>query len=109
MCHGRTRTSWICPRVVIFQPVRVFATFTASSVSSIPATTRRSPGVYSSAMSIRSPRSEEHTSELQSLMRISYAVFCLKKKKHQHDTPIHHYRSHLTTATQSTPTQATDS
>src|SRR3546814_3111001 len=31
-------------------------------------------------------RSEEHTSELQSLMRISYAVFCLKKKKH---TPPH--------------------
>src|SRR3546814_7922953 len=29
-----------------------------------------------------SVRSEEHTSELQSLMRISYAVFCLKKKKH---------------------------
>src|SRR3546814_7820297 len=29
------------------------------------------------------PRSEEHTSELQSLMRISYAVFCLKKKKSQ--------------------------
>src|SRR3546814_3497520 len=32
-------------------------------------------------------RSEEHTSELQSLMRISYAVFCLKKKKKQ--TPKH--------------------
>src|SRR3546814_3553292 len=31
----------------------------------------------------RSGRSEEHTSELQSLMRISYAVFCLKKKKHR--------------------------
>src|SRR3546814_10430476 len=31
-------------------------------------------------------RSEEHTSELQSLMRISYAVFCLKKKTHKHDT-----------------------
>src|SRR3546814_8120454 len=30
---------------------------------------------------MRSDRSEEHTSELQSLMRISYAVFCLKKKK----------------------------
>src|SRR3546814_5890756 len=29
----------------------------------------------------QSPRSEEHTSELQSLMRISYAVFCLKKNK----------------------------
>src|SRR3546814_1569543 len=31
-------------------------------------------------------RSEEHTSELQSLMRISYAVFCLKKKKHKTHT-----------------------
>src|SRR3546814_10718572 len=31
----------------------------------------------------RADRSEEHTSELQSLMRISYAVFCLKKKKHK--------------------------
>src|SRR3546814_4662743 len=31
----------------------------------------------------RSKRSEEHTSELQSLMRISYAVFCLKKKNKQ--------------------------
>src|SRR3546814_1032219 len=29
-------------------------------------------------------RSEEHTSEIQSLMRNSYAVFCLKKKKHKH-------------------------
>src|SRR3546814_5257287 len=35
----------------------------------------------SSSGSSVSPRSEEHTSELQSLMRISYAVFCLKKKK----------------------------
>src|SRR3546814_5806712 len=33
------------------------------------------------------PRSEEHTSELQSLMRISYAVFCLKKKKHNQTIP----------------------
>src|SRR3546814_5025501 len=32
------------------------------------------------------PRSEEHTSELQSLMRISYAVFCLKKKKDEKKT-----------------------
>src|SRR3546814_10037532 len=31
-------------------------------------------------------RSEEHTSELQSLMRTSYAVFCLKKKKKKHNT-----------------------
>src|SRR3546814_3681647 len=35
-------------------------------------------------------RSEEHTSELQSLMRISYAVFCLKKKTHTTKTLIPH-------------------
>src|SRR3546814_4669726 len=35
-------------------------------------------------------RSEEHTSELQSLMRISYAVFCLKKKKQIHTHNTHH-------------------
>src|SRR3546814_2612488 len=35
-------------------------------------------------------RSEEHTSELQSLMRISYAVFCLKKKKKQREKIPHH-------------------
>src|SRR3546814_1852316 len=34
-------------------------------------------------------RSEEHTSELQSLMRISYAVFCLKKKNTQNNTHYH--------------------
>src|SRR3546814_3836816 len=34
-------------------------------------------------------RSEEHTSELQSLMRISYAVFCLKKKKNKQNTTCH--------------------
>src|SRR3546814_1295698 len=37
-------------------------------------------------------RSEEHTSELQSLMRISYAVFCLKKKKHNY---IHNSKREL--------------
>src|SRR3546814_4744799 len=35
------------------------------------------------------PRSEEHTSELQSLMRISYAVFCLNKKKTKQTHPTH--------------------
>src|SRR3546814_6885137 len=34
-------------------------------------------------------RSEEHTSELQSLIRISYAVFCLKKKTNKNKTPTH--------------------
>src|SRR3546814_4514656 len=40
----------------------------------------------------RSPRSEEHTSELQSLMRISYAVFCLKKKKEKSTDIIRNIR-----------------
>src|SRR3546814_5057132 len=45
---------------------------------------------------MRSGRSEEHTSELQTLMRISYAVFCLKKKpnSHQHITTHGHMTTH---------------
>src|SRR3546814_8304170 len=43
-------------------------------------------------------RSEEHTSELQSLMRISYAVFCLKKKKQT--TQIHQAKAHHSPLTQ---------
>src|SRR3546814_7837319 len=42
-------------------------------------------------------RSEEHTSELQSLMRISYAVFCLKKKKTIKHTRKQQYRQNSTT------------
>src|SRR3546814_2122801 len=45
---------------------------------------RKRPGSATPARCLTSPppnRSEEHTSELQSLMPISYAVFCLKKKK----------------------------
>src|SRR3546814_10612391 len=42
-------------------------------------------------------RSEEHTSELQSLMRISYAVFCLKKTKNiQHDKPEYNEHEYTT-------------
>src|SRR3546814_8949515 len=45
----------------------------------------------------RALRSEEHTSELQSLMRISYAVFCLKKKKKQPTTKTTKYSIHPST------------
>src|SRR3546814_2327864 len=53
------------------------------AVSGTRARRDASPGARSStgSRSRMSWRSEEHTSELQSLMRISYAVFCLKKKK----------------------------
>src|SRR3546814_7872908 len=44
---------------------------------------------FSQAQKFGVERSEEHTSELQSLMRNSYAVFCLKKKN-THHTPTHH-------------------
>src|SRR3546814_10809891 len=47
---------------------------------------------------LRLERSEEHTSELQSLMRISYTVFCLKKKK-KHTKYSHSYKEQANTAT----------
>src|SRR3546814_2231569 len=53
-------------------PVRIALGRLAISQPSTTSTIRARPAM---------PRSEEHTSELQSLMRISYAVFCLKKKK----------------------------
>src|SRR3546814_2846180 len=56
-----------------------------SVVRSVGSVARTATGAFSGFAAGRwAPRSEEHTSELQSLMRISYAVFCLKKKK-----PIH--------------------
>src|SRR3546814_3849434 len=58
------------------------------TTSATPANAARSGASIHSALG--QMRSEEHTSELQSLMRISYAVFCLKKKKtckkQQHNT-----------------------
>src|SRR3546814_3075693 len=50
--------------------IRTFAGLSSERIAS--------PTQYT--FSLGNPRSEEHTSELQSLMRISYAVFCLKKK-----------------------------
>src|SRR3546814_7388488 len=44
------------------------------------------PPAHAHASAALTGRSEEHTSELQSLMRISYAVFCLKKKKNETKT-----------------------
>src|SRR3546814_3401370 len=46
--------------------------------------------IESVAFMVTSCRSEEHTSELQSLMRISYAVFCLKKKNKRNKNEQHH-------------------
>src|SRR3546814_6078376 len=57
------------------------------------------PVLAAPAMNVRM-RSEEHTSELQSLMRISYAVFCLKKK-----IPLHNQKYNSFTSTVSHQTQ----
>src|SRR3546814_2781616 len=53
------------------------------------------------------PRSEEHTSELQSLMRISYAVFCLKKKKYTQTKKYNHYNKLTSTSKTSARYQVT--
>src|SRR3546814_8694226 len=54
--------------------------------SASPSLAARSSGARPARASASAARSEEHTSELQSLMRISYDVFCLKKKKANQNT-----------------------
>src|SRR3546814_1727903 len=77
-----TRTDTLFPYTTLFRsPARQF-----SDPPAVRASQDR-PGIFRRrrGASIGShQRSEEHTSELQSLMRISYAVFCLKKKKTKH-------------------------
>src|SRR3546814_2839624 len=52
-----------------------------AGLAAIDIQTQAMSGEYEARIALHQlPRSEEHTSELQSLMRISYAVFCLKKK-----------------------------
>src|SRR3546814_12463735 len=69
-----TRTDTLFPYTTLFRswkwPMTKNVSDSGTSTLTLP---RNSP--------LNPPRSEEHTSELQSLMRISYAVFCLKKKK----------------------------
>src|SRR3546814_4369839 len=76
-------------------PGRVYFTGGASAVvwTRFSAPSRRSKNRSSSMSNSPRPmisRSEEHTSELQSLMRISYAVFCLNKKKNTKSTIKYH-------------------
>src|SRR3546814_2015304 len=68
--------------------LKATATATATARVTLPATPTRACG-RSGAPTSSVHRSEEHTSELQSLMRISYAVFCLKKKTHTQQASTH--------------------
>src|SRR3546814_11501430 len=82
-----TRTDTLFPYTTLFRSLRslVWPLFFDHTRHEAERWTRRliSLGQGESEFE-RSERSEEHTSELQSLMRISYAVFCLKKKKSTH-------------------------
>src|SRR3546814_7427011 len=83
-----TRTDTLFPYTTLFRSPRIpycCWTFPPSvdaprrAIAATPSKSRLSKILTTPATA----RSEEHTSELQSLMRISYAVFCLKKKKHK--------------------------
>src|SRR3546814_7107093 len=96
-----TRTDTLFPYTTLFRSIFDAAGFHPAEFRSL-ADLRRLPltkkADYLRAIDSAPPwggqlRSEEHTSELQSLMRISYAVFCLKKKQ-QNSNP--HKRIHIT-------------
>src|SRR3546814_5041166 len=86
-----TRTDTLFPYTTLFRSLNVVVPLPAPKA--VPITAKRAAycvRLTAAPSHIRNPpgatvppkgRSEEHTSELQSLMRISYAVFCLKKKK----------------------------
>src|SRR3546814_9761789 len=92
-----TRTDTLFPYTTLFRSAVVYAVsflltralsrYRELSADRAGAILTGQPSALASALTkvsgemARIPRSEEHTSELQSLMRISYAVFCLKKKK----------------------------
>src|SRR3546814_13491135 len=82
-----TRTDTLFPYTTLFRSMGPRAGATSSRTRSwrsmANSNCRRSNVCCVRTASRRSRRSEEHTSELQSLMRNSYAVFCLKKKKNE--------------------------
>src|SRR3546814_6566514 len=88
-----TRTDTLFPYTTLFRSVGPLSTVGAPAMDRVDR--RRGRGLSGGASRRTSTgrrrgvrrRSEEHTSELQSLMRISYAVFCLKKKK-QHEKTV---------------------
>src|SRR3546814_7845575 len=107
-----TRTDTLFPYTTLFRSETATSMFTKSPGTSRPATPRTwsIEMVMATSLFLRRlenvesdsawDRSEEHTSELQSLMRISYAVFCLKNKNNnytrkQHKTIYTHQHSQL--------------
>src|SRR3546814_10633946 len=89
-----TRTDTLFPYTTLFRSKRASSAAKSaqkrSASSPVPGSARSSTK-RARRESTERPRSEEHTSELQSLMRISYAVFCLKKKTKQETHEIKHH------------------
>src|SRR3546814_6286639 len=92
-----TRTDTLFPYTTLFRSIshsRADLARSQTIASGVHVLGLRSTAPFASAADALVRRSEEHTSELQSLMRISYAVLCLKKKNppdrmNKHLTPIH--------------------
>src|SRR3546814_1079685 len=83
-----TRTDTLFPYATLFRSQAAPPRNIVRRRHSLPARGRARPAPARALIDMRanacaSSRSEEHTSELQSLMRISYAVFCLKKKNYK--------------------------
>src|SRR3546814_6593018 len=88
-----TRTDTLFPYTTLFRSVLKFASGLSHDLDSAADPERRHDPRDDKIGPSRARteyRSEEHTSELQSLMRISYAVFCLKKKKKSPNIKIKH-------------------
>src|SRR3546814_14737226 len=77
-----TRTDTLFPYTTLFRSPRGGRRSPGRTRRGRPSRCPARPRSPAAAAWHRNARSEEHTSELQSLMRISYAVFCLKKKNH---------------------------
>src|SRR3546814_1053045 len=75
-----TRTDTLFPYTTLFRSWEHFQQLDRAGLMMYGQMTAGS-WIYIGSQGIVNPRSEEHTSELQSLMRTSYAVFCLKKSK----------------------------
>src|SRR3546814_6404388 len=102
-----TRTDTLFPYTTLFRsadPRTGRARFDRQCLLDVPArrrdprSARRRGGAVDRSRYFLDHRSEEHTSELQSLMRISYAVLCLKKKKQTNKPYKLHSQYHVSTS-----------
>src|SRR3546814_6434600 len=91
-----TRTDTLFPYTTLFRSPQNRSSTTSNACASSPrAPSTSAAAAEAAARTTKACRSEEHTSELQSLMRISYAVFCLKKKQQTKKNNDHHTQNRI--------------